>query len=141
MAGQIAKISLLSAIQHTLTSWVGQLVSMLKHLKNGNPKKHPTPKKAHPVNVPEEPAQATGKHQLAALDTLDEITNKQRNNLKEGGHDPDMVRVRVKDWRDACIGNGIPRERWYEAKSVLDSKRLIEIKLGDYVHRRTEEDD
>lgn len=39
------------------------------------------------------------------------------------------------------LSNGIPRERWYEAKSVLDSKRLIEIKPGDYVHRRTEEDD
>jgi len=81
-----------------------------------------------PVNTPK------GKHQKAALAMLENLLDLHRENLTAGGHDPNSAKVKLNDWRDACVKDGMPRNRWYEAKATLLAAGEIETTIGGFVH-------
>lgn len=89
----------------------------------------------HPAEVIDEPAQATGKHQKHALDCLERLFQKHRANLTQSGLPADTAKVTAADWRDTCTNEGMPRQRWYDAKASLWDCGAIEVN-GPYVSIR-----
>ncbi len=80
-----------------------------------------------PANTPK------GKHQKAALAMLENLLDLHRENLKAGGHDPASAKVQLNDWRDACVKDGMPRSRWYDAKRTLQDAEEIQVTIGGFV--------
>lgn len=85
-----------------------------------------------PAEVIKEPAQATGKHQKHALDCLERLFQKHRENLVKSGLPPETAKVTVADWKNTCIDENMPRPRWYDAKTSLADIGLIEV-IGNHV--------
>jgi len=80
----------------------------------------------HPCEVPKPaPKKVTGKWQLKAKAVLERLTDEQRQNLADAGHDPDRARVRIDDWRQACFDDGMPRPRFYDAKAALEQSGIV----------------
>ena len=74
---------------------------------------------------PAEQEETLGKNQTLALGVLKEMYVNRRKNLSEGGHDPESARVLLSEWREGC---GLPKQRFYEAKTSLLKLGVIEIK-------------
>lgn len=73
-----------------------------------------------------------GKRQVAALRLLKEGLTKLEAEIVAGGGDPDTARLRMADWRAACLADGIPANRFNELVKSLGNQGLICI-VGDYV--------
>lgn len=91
-----------------------------------------TLKTAEPAVAP--PTTRKGKHQVKALAILESLQDLHRENLADSGHDPASAKVTLTDWRDACVADGMPRPRWYDAKRALHDANEIEIQSGGFVH-------
>lgn len=90
----------------------------------------------HPCPVPErKPKKPTGKSQAKALAVLDDLYAKHRQNLEESGHDPETALVQFHDWRDACLGEGIPKRSFYNARDALSDSGQIRLEPGGFVGR------
>jgi hypothetical protein len=74
---------------------------------------------------PAEQEETLGKNQTLALGVLKEMYINRQKNLSEGGNDPEKARVLLSEWREGC---GLPKQRFYEAKTTLLKLGLIEIK-------------
>jgi len=57
-----------------------------------------------------------GKWQKKAQEILVELCQKQKQNLKNSGHDPDQARVSVDQWSRACKQAEIPKNRFSDVK-------------------------
>jgi len=79
------------------------------------------------------PTSRKGKHQKAALAMLENLLDQHRENLAAGGHDPSGAKVTLNNWRDACVDDGMPRPRWYDAKTAMQAAGEIEITTGGFV--------
>ena len=88
----------------------------------------------HPTDIPEEQPKVTGKNQTAALAALDDLFEQRQANLEGSGHEPTTARVRMDDWRDACMKR-MGKTGFYAAKKSLVDKGQIEIEPGGFVRR------
>lgn len=79
------------------------------------------------------PNSRKGKHQKAALAILEHLSDLHRENLTAGDRDPGGAKVTLNDWRDACVKDGMPRPRWYDAKRALLETGEIETSIGGFV--------
>lgn len=70
---------------------------------------------------------ARGRNQKIAMDVLRELHDKYRGNLEASGRDPDVARVEVSHWREACKDKGMDRRRFTEVKNTLSKKSIIAI--------------
>lgn len=92
----------------------------------------------HPTDVPKSPPKAQGKNQAPALAALDQLHQRQRENLESSGRNPEQVRVSLGDWRDACVEQGMKKRSFYNVRDALAEKGIIEIEIGGYVRRSNE---
>jgi hypothetical protein len=75
---------------------------------------------------PPKPTKAgRGKWQQVALVQLKHLEHGHRERLERGGFDPDQARVTVESWRDACLGQGMSRQTWNNARHSLSEQSLI----------------
>ncbi|MBB3231067.1 AAA family ATPase [Halomonas stenophila] len=61
-----------------------------------------------------------GKNQTLALRELQRLYVEHHDRLESGGADPEEAMVRIDDWRDACGGAGISRQRFHDVKASLE---------------------
>jgi hypothetical protein len=66
-----------------------------------------------PLEAPKTPS---GKNQKLALDILAKTTERHRQVVADSGRDPDVARVTLAAWRDACAAAGIDRRRFCDLK-------------------------
>lgn len=71
-----------------------------------------------------------GKWQNKALELLNELYYRHRENVARDGRDPDTARVAVEHWREACRDAGMSRQRWNEIRQSLPVQGLIRIEHG-----------
>lgn len=76
---------------------------------------------------PERGKKGRGKNQTKALMHLSRLYTEHRANVEASGRDPDEARVLVSDWRNACIDDGIPRNRFSELIQTLADGELIRL--------------
>lgn len=76
-----------------------------------------------------------GSSQRRALEVLDELYREHGARLEASGHDPAQARVKLDDWRAACIDAGIPRKSFYNIKDSLMNRSAISTQTGGYVRR------
>lgn len=77
-----------------------------------------------------EPAPVTkqlGKHQKAALDALQQMHAEIAERLARQGREDHPVNILVDDWKAKCVENGIPRQRFHDAKSTLTERQQIRL--------------
>lgn len=74
-----------------------------------------------------------GKNQTLALALLAELHAERRNRLIASGHNPNGARVKLDDWRDRLLAEGVDRKRFFELRSTLKEAGLIAIEYGGYV--------
>lgn len=77
-----------------------------------------------------EPAPLTkqlGKHQKAALDVLQQMRTEIADRLARQGREGHPVIILVDDWRAKCEANGMPRNRFHDAKSSLADRQQIRL--------------
>jgi hypothetical protein len=65
---------------------------------------------------------ATGKHQRRALEILRERSIENRENVRRSGRDESDARITAEVWRARCIEDGMPANRFNDAK-----KRLLKM--------------
>ncbi len=80
--------------------------------------------------VPEKQTAGKGKHQQAATRILQNLYDEHRQRLEDGGFCPSMARVRVDDWRTACIESGINRTNFHRVKHSLTDQGVVFIEHG-----------
>lgn len=76
-----------------------------------------------------------GKWQTVSLEVLKKIFLQQQKNLESGGYDPNQARVKLDDWRSACMEAGMNREAWRRIKDNLNRNQDVE-QDGIYVFPR-----
>ncbi|WP_278401751.1 AAA family ATPase [Stutzerimonas kunmingensis] len=77
-----------------------------------------------------EPATVTkqlGKHQKAALDALRQMHAEIAERLARQGREDHPVNIPVDDWKAKCEENGIPRQRFHDAKNTLTERQQIRL--------------
>lgn len=78
------------------------------------------------------PAAGKGRNQVKCLALLESMIDEARGNLSKNGRNPDEARVTLVDWREACVADGLKRQRAYEVtRGLIDSGRAI--RDGDFV--------
>ena len=82
-----------------------------------------------------QPDRIPGKNQKMILEILKELISQHEANLIASGRDPSEAAVSIICWRDACIDNGVERNRFHEAKNSLHDSGFIELD-GRYVRIR-----
>ena len=80
--------------------------------------------------VPEKQTAGKGKHQQAATRILQNLYDEHRQRLEDGGFCPSTARVRVDDWRTACIESGINRTNFHRVKHSLTDQGVVFIEHG-----------
>ena len=73
-----------------------------------------------------------GKHQIRAMEILEALHAKERQEYKEEGKDPATARISVNDWKEAMKAGGMPPQRISEAVNKLRDLKMITEK-GGYV--------
>ncbi|QWV18119.1 AAA family ATPase [Stutzerimonas zhaodongensis] len=68
-----------------------------------------------------------GKHQKAALDALQQIYTEIAERLTRQGRVDHPVNILVDDWKAKCEENGIPRQRFHDAKNTLTERQQIRL--------------
>lgn len=71
-----------------------------------------------------------GKNQAQALEALESLYYAHEANLRANSRPVSEARVAFNDWRAACIAQGLPPNRFGEAKTALAQKGLIKIDCG-----------
>lgn len=74
-----------------------------------------------------------GRNQTLALSILADLVNENRAKLERGGFDPNSARVKLDEWRDRLLAEGVNRKRFYDLRNTLNDAGLIAIEFGDYV--------
>lgn len=80
----------------------------------------------------------TGKHLRTAIDTLQRLRLQAVRNVTQSGRDPAEARVQVESWRDACLADGMHRNRFAEAMAQLKASGRIRLDYG-FVHLAEDE--
>jgi len=80
--------------------------------------------------APEKASTGKGKHQAAAVKIVQDLYDQQRHNLEEKGFCPSTARVRVDDWRTACIDSGMNRTNFHRVKHSLADQGVVFIDHG-----------
>jgi hypothetical protein len=62
-----------------------------------------------------------------ALDSLEECYRKQRQNLEDGGYDPNTARVSLEDWHNAMQSINADRSNRYKLRKVLEERGYVRI--------------
>lgn len=70
------------------------------------------------------------KHRKAALDCLRSLHARALANVMQDGRAEASARVLVETWRDACLGLGVPRNRYHEAFAQLKAAGFIRVEHG-----------
>lgn len=73
---------------------------------------------------------ARGKRQQEMLSALERLEQQHRANLEADGRDPNAARVSLEAWRDECTHQGVPRQRFYQAKDALADRGDVIIEQG-----------
>ena len=74
-----------------------------------------------------------GDYQPVVYETLEELYQKNRENLESSGLSPDSARVSISQLRDACYEKGMIKQRFHQAKKTLVEKGLLVIE-HNYVY-------
>jgi len=73
-----------------------------------------------------------GKWQTIAIEVLQGLYKTYRQRLESKDYDPDQARVKINDWRVACIEKGMNRQAWARIKNTLPDTQEIKFE-GEYV--------
>ncbi|WP_172656298.1 AAA family ATPase [Halomonas sp. PR-M31] len=68
-----------------------------------------------------------GKNQTLALAALRGLYDDHRERLARGDGDPDAALVRIDDWRERLATDGLPRQRFYDAKVGLERAGWVKL--------------
>lgn len=75
---------------------------------------------------PKKTRKPRGKNQQLALGALIELHSTAQERLEDGGF-TNRPRIQIQHWREACIENGLKRQRFNEASKALENAGLIVI--------------
>lgn len=78
-----------------------------------------------------------GRNQVKALEILEALIERHRENLQASGHAQSQARVSLADWRDACKIQGIDKRRFSEVQKSMIAADTISIE-GVHVSIRSE---
>jgi hypothetical protein len=77
----------------------------------------------HRVDPPEAPRRVGragyGPNLAIAIEVLRAEVERHRENVAASGRDPDLARVTLNAWRDACVRAGLDRRRFWDARQAL----------------------
>ncbi|MCG8523262.1 MAG: helicase RepA family protein [Pseudomonadales bacterium] len=83
--------------------------------------------KSAEYTMPEPDTVKLGKQQKAALDVLQRLHNDIAERLASQGREDHPVNVTTKQWKQACEDEGVPRQRFHDAKNTLVERGKIRI--------------
>lgn len=80
--------------------------------------------------APAKKTPAGGKHQRRAVELLRDRYEQSRANLRKSGRDESEARVSLEVWRDLCVDDGMPLNRFHDAKNTLINVGRVRSEFG-----------
>jgi hypothetical protein len=71
-----------------------------------------------------------GKHLNTVMDTLNKLYSRAVRNVVADGRDASEAKVAAETWREACIGNGMHRNRFNESMAQLKAAGKVRFEYG-----------